>query len=284
MAADRRTSETKKPKPGEGDLTLHPDWFPSAWQRALPTYPSLFMALLLSTAVTRPVTGTIDEVVEEIFGDTFGDFLRELGDDLDSPLLWVVPREEEGEETEEEAEAERVLEERSAAERVACETALRAGGFRVPETLRELVGTMTALGIVEETEGRWTMPERLPLPEEVLDLPEPLRGAFRDIRRHDAAEPGRSALLDYLANRPGPVPGVFTTLSALARQTGVTIGQLRLAVKDMADDGRLSLYRGIPRAAVEVGDLEDHQRFHLVLEPDEDGSHFTYVVRVVGPR
>ncbi|MEU5218098.1 hypothetical protein AB0G79_18120 [Streptomyces sp. NPDC020807] len=85
-----------------------------------------------------------------------------------------------------------------------------------------------------------------------------------------AAEPDRSALQWYLATRPGPVPGVFGALSGPARRTGMTVDRLRLAVDVLAADGKVSLYRGIPRAAVAVGDLEDHQRFHLVLEGDED--------------
>lgn len=280
MTVDSDTRDSRDSKAGLGggaDLAVHDDWFPSGWTRVLPRHQALLMCLLLSTAASRPVTGTLDEVVQEVFGDSLGDFLRELGEDLDSPVLWLQPDDlawakGAGEEDRVRAEAE--------ARREACEGALRAGGFPVPTTMRELVGTMLALGIAHTAEGRWTMPERLPLPEKVLRLPQDLREIFRKLRHSEAVAPWKQALIRYLDEGLGRPGDIFTTPGRLAEAVRLSAGELRAALDYLADDGHLRLYRGIPRVPVaSARDLQDHQRFHLVPDWERYDEDHMFVVR-----
>ncbi|MCX5393944.1 DUF6042 family protein [Streptomyces sp. NBC_00094] len=270
MTLDRDAGESKA---GEGDIAVHQDWFAVGWPHVLPRHQAFLMCMVLSTAATRPVTGTLDEVVRELFGDSLAAFLRGLGEDLDSPVLWLQPDDlayAEG------AEEEARLRAETAAHRAACEDALRAGGFPVPATIRDLVDTMVALGIARTTDGRWSMPERLPLPEDVLALPERLRETFRALRRSDAVAPWKHALARYLDDGLGRPGELFTTPGRLAETTGLDPDDLRTALDDLVEEGDARLYRGVPRVPVaSARDLQDHQRFHLVLDWDHyDENHF----------
>lgn len=269
--------DTGKSKAGEGDVVVHDDWFTSGWTFVLPRHQALLMCVVLSTAAARPVTGTIDEVVRELFDDSLGAFLRDLGEDLDSPVLWLQPDDlawAKGAEEEARVRAE------ATAHRAACEGALRAGGFPVPETIRDLVGTMLALGIAHTTEGRWSMPDRLPRPEDVLELPEELRESLRRLRRSDAAEPWKHALTDYLDHTLGRPGELFTTPGRLAEAVRLSPDELRSALDDLVEDEHIRLYRGIPRVPVaSAGDLQDHQRFHLVTDWEQYDEDHVYVLR-----
>ncbi|WP_329620581.1 DUF6042 family protein [Streptomyces sp. NBC_01255] len=274
MTVDQGAGKTE---PGMGDFAVHNGWFPSGWMHVLPGYQAMLMCMLLGTAATRPVTGTLDEVAREVFGDSPRDFLRGLGEDLDSPVLWLDPATLDAtEDAEEKAE----LRAEAAARRAAGEGALRAGGFPVPATIRDLVGTMLALGIARMEDGRWSMPEYLPLPEDVLDLPEDLRASIGELRRSEAVEPWRQALTDYLdhtLDRPGEL---FTTPGRLAEAVGLGPDELRAALDDLVEDGHVRLYRGIPRVPVaSARDLQDHQRFHLVPDWQRYDEDHVFVIR-----
>ncbi|MFI6421209.1 DUF6042 family protein [Streptomyces sp. NPDC050842] len=282
MTVDQGAGKTEagKGEAGKGDLAVHNDWFSSGWMHLLPGYQAMLMCMLLSTAATRPVTGTLDEVAREVFGDSPRDFLHGLGEDLDSPVLWLAPDTlAAAEDTEEEAR----IRAEAAARRAGGEGALRAGGFPVPETIRDLVGTMLALGIAHTTEGRWSMPDRLPLPEDVLELPDDLRGTFRRLRRSDAAEPWKHALTDYLDHTLGRPGELFTTPGRLAEAVRLSPDELRAALDDLVEDEHIRLYRGIPRVPVaSAGDLQDLQRFHLVTDWEQYDEDHVYVLRHYG--
>ncbi|MDV5149100.1 DUF6042 family protein [Streptomyces sp. SBC-4] len=274
MTIDQGTGETK---PGEGDIAVHNDWFRSGWTWVLPRNQSFMMCILLSTAVTRPVTGTLDDVVREVFGETPVDYLRKLGDDLDSPVLWLEPDDID---SAEDAEAEARLRAEAAAHQEVCEGALRAGGFPVPATLRDLVGTMLALGIAHTAEGRWSMPVPLPLPEDVLDLPADLRETFWKLRRGDVVGPWKQALAQYLDEALGRPPELFTTPGRLAEAVGLSPDELRAALDVLAEYEHVRLYRGVPRVPVgSAHDLQDHQRFHLVPDWEQYDEDHVYVHR-----
>ncbi|WP_369181856.1 DUF6042 family protein [Streptomyces mutabilis] len=52
-------------------------------------------------------------------------------------------------------------------------------GAPVPTTIRELADTMVALGIAsQDREGCWSVPDGLPLPEEILSLPEEMNAPW----------------------------------------------------------------------------------------------------------
>ena len=273
MTVDQDAARTE---PGKGDLALHNGWFTSGWMHVLPKYQAMFMCMLLSTAATRPVTGTLDEVVREVFGDSPRDFLHGLGDDLDSPVLWLEP---DTLDAAEDAEEEARIRAEAAAHRTGCEGALRAGGFPVPETIRDLVGTMLALGIACTEDGRWWMPQDLPRPEEVLELPENLRETFRRLRHRDAVAPCKQALTDYLDRTLGRPGELVTTPGRLAESVRVSPDELRAALDALAEDEHVRLYRGIPRVPVaSARDLQDHQRFHLVPDWEQYDEDHVYVV------
>ncbi|MFE1905153.1 DUF6042 family protein [Streptomyces gardneri] len=280
MTVDRDTRDSRDTRAGGGgggDISVHDDWFTSGWMHVLPRHQALFMCLVLSTAASRPVTGTLDEVVRELFDDAFGAFLRGLGEDLDSPVLWLEPEDLDHAEG---AGAEARIRAEAAARREASEGALRAGGFPVPATIRDLVGTMLALGIAHTDEGRWTMPKRLPLPEEVLELPEDLGEILRKLRRSDAVAPWKQALVRYLDEGLGRPEEVFTTPGRLAGAVRLDAGELRAALDYLVEGEHVRLYRGIPRVPVaSARDLQDHQRFHLVPDWQRYDEDHLFVVR-----
>ncbi|MGW6393038.1 DUF6042 family protein [Streptomyces sp. NPDC055103] len=277
MTVDQDTARTE---PGKGDLALHNGWFDSGWMHVLPPYQAMLMSMLLATAASRPVTGTLDEVAWEAFGDSPRDFLHGLGDDLDSPVLWLEPGTLAAAE---DAEEEAGIRAEAAARRAACEGALRAGGFPVPATIRDLVGTMLALGIAHTEDGRWWMPEDLPLPEDVLDLPEGPRETLRKLRQVKVVAPWKQALSEYLHEALGRPGELFTTPGRLAEAVGLSPDEVRAALDAMVDYEQVRLYRGIPRVPVaSARDLQDHQRFHLVPDWEQYDEDHAIMVRYDG--
>ncbi len=78
---------------------------------------------------------------------------------------------------------------------------------------------MTALGIASRQDGVGVMPERLPLPEDVLTLSDDLRARLRALRHDQAVAPAERALVAHLTDRLGHPAAVFTSIDRLAARS-----------------------------------------------------------------
>jgi hypothetical protein len=258
---------------------LHPDWFESGWIFVLPKHQSFLLALFLSTAVRRGLTGTLQEVAGQVGADGL---LDRLGGSLDAPVRWLEPDELDGlgEDGEDPTEEEARIRAEAEASRVACEEALRAAGLPLPTTVRGLAETMTALGIASRQDGVWVMPERLPLPEDVLTLPDDLRARLGALRHDQAVAPAERALVAHLTDGLGHPAEVFTSIDRLARALDLTEDKVRGGLQRLVDAGDARLERGLPRVGTAPGDLASHERFHLVPDWDHFHAHRVLVHRV----
>ncbi|MFE0737367.1 DUF6042 family protein [Streptomyces sp. NPDC058855] len=254
---------------------MHPDWFESGWNFVLPKHQSFLLALFLSTAVRRGLSGTLEEVAEEVGADGL---LDRLGGSLDAPVRWMEP-DGLGEDGEDAAQEEAAIRAEAEASRAACEEALRAAGLPLPTTVRGLAETMTALGIASRQDGIWVMPERLPLPEDVLTLPDGLRARLRELRHVQAVAPAEQALVAHLTDGLGHPAEVFTSIDRLARALGLTEDETRGGLQRLVDTGDVRLERGLPRVGTTPGDLASHERFHLVPDWDHFHAHRVFVHR-----
>ncbi|MFD5271779.1 DUF6042 family protein [Streptomyces sp. NPDC058335] len=185
-------SGTAAAPPAGEYLSLHNDWFPSLWTHVLPRHQPMMIAMLFGTATVQRLEGDLDDVVSQVFGEGAVHALQ-LGDEgLDSPVLWVDD-EDLTDTTPEEAEEIRAA---AAAHQEWLAAALRERSLPAPTTVRELAATMQALGLVRRMGRRWDTPHRLPLPEDVLPLPEELLQRLR-IRAIRTLQPAEQALLTY---------------------------------------------------------------------------------------
>ncbi|MGI5451186.1 DUF6042 family protein [Streptomyces sp. CA-243310] len=263
MSVDQDTSQDS----GEGSLSMPNDWFPSGWPSYLPQHQAMMLCMLFGTATVRGLRGSLDEVVQQLFNGEPGAFFGRNGGTLDSPVVWMDDDELEYLETDEEKEQFRA----DAAEHQArCEGLLRAAGVVVPTTLRELAGSMLALGIATVQDGVWSMQYPLPGPEAVLDLTDLERDRIATMRRIWERGPAESSLLNHLTDDLGRPDELFTSVDRLARASEVSEDDVRYALGRMIQEDEARLERGTPRSQVNLDDLKNHERFHLVA----DWQHF----------
>ncbi|MFF3320111.1 DUF6042 family protein [Streptomyces sp. NPDC003035] len=263
MSVDQDSTEHSD----DGSLAMHTGWFATGWPKYLPQYQSMVLCMLFGTASVRGMSGTIDDVTQELFGGRLGSFFGRDGGDLDSPVMWQDPDELDYAETEEEKAEIRAD---AAAHQAKCEGLLRSAGLAVPTTVRELADTMVALGIATQQDGVWSMPEPLPRPEDILDLPEDDRAKLAEMRRIFELGPAENALIGHLRDDLNRPDELFTSLDRLATATDLTEDDARGALARLIEEGDARLERGKARAQVALDTLKSHERFHLVL----DWAHF----------
>ncbi|MEU7150092.1 DUF6042 family protein [Streptomyces sp. NPDC045470] len=261
-------------------LCIHRDWFESGWPVVMPLHQAMWTVMLLSTATARQLRGDLDAVAVQVFGDDPRRAPRGLGGrGLESPLAWLDT--EAVEAARSPAEAAQITAD-ARTHRAWCEEALRAAGLPAPSTVRDLAAVMERLGIARCEDGRWSMPEHLPRPEDVLRLPETLVGRLRHLRRVQDVEPAERALLDHVTHTLGRPAQFITTLQRLKQATGFGAGRLRDALDHLATDtGEIRLYRGQPPVTVAAEDLTGQSRFLIAMDwaRIDDGRHV--VVRTV---
>ncbi|MFG2978389.1 DUF6042 family protein [Streptomyces sp. NPDC048331] len=263
MSVDQDTSQGR----GDGDLSMHNGWFASGWPHYLPQHQAMMVCMLFGTATVRGLRGSLDDVTQQLFNGERGAFFGRHGGTLDSPVAWMDDEELDYLESDEEKNQFCA----DAAEHQArCEGLLRAAGVEVPTTIRELADTMLSLGIATAQDGVWSMPDSLPGPEAVLGLTDAERDKIVNTRRTWERGPAESAVLTYLTDDLGQPDEVFTSVDRLARASKVCEDDIRYALGRMIEENDARLERGTPRSQVNLDDLENHERFHLVA----DWQHF----------
>ncbi|MFD9408193.1 DUF6042 family protein [Streptomyces sp. NPDC059989] len=193
------TPEGAATGPASDSMAVHNDWFPSGWMRVLPRHQSFMLCMIFSTAAVRHMREpAIGKVAEELFGTGLPGVFHGVGDSLDSPVMWLEP--DDLDEADNEQDAARIRAD-AEARQAACQAALEAAGLRAPSTIRDLADIMVALGIASYGDGVWTMPETLPLPEDVLPLPHSLRQVFGEMRRVGSLEGAEQAIIHHLTRK-----------------------------------------------------------------------------------
>lgn len=252
------------------NMSFPSDWFTSGWVRVLPRHQAFMLTAVMGTATAEGMRGCIDDVTRIIFGDDLPQAFRGIGENLDSPVRWL--EEDELEDASEEEQQE--IEEAAATRQAACEAMYRKAGIPVPSTIRDLAATMMALGIASQDEdGYWLMPDSLPLPEDVLDLPAEMAAQFQEFRRTQNLEPAERAIIHYLVKILDYPEEVFTSLDRLAEAAEMEAGEIRAGLDYLVEQGDARLYRGKPRTEVSARDLPAHARFYLVPDWEHFADH-----------
>ncbi|MFF4174242.1 DUF6042 family protein [Streptomyces sp. NPDC001744] len=242
------------------DMAMHNGWWATGWEHVLPRQ-GMPLTMLISTAGRYGFTGTPDDLLREVFDGHW----KLLGGDLDAPLTFAWP---DGEWDHTEAPEGREAFEANHREEFAA--VLTTAGFPVPTTVRELSELYLTWGLAhrEETPDgpRWSMPEVLPLPEELLPLDAELAGRIGSVRRSMRADPLVGRLVTHLTDDLGGPREVLTSLDRLAAATGQDADDVRLALTELVESGDALVWRGQERADPER--LEAHRRFRLVMDWD----------------
>ncbi|RSS46447.1 DUF6042 family protein [Streptomyces sp. WAC08241] len=242
------------------DMAMHNGWWEAGWEHVLPRqgFP---LTMLIGTASQPGFTGSLDDLVEEIFDGHW----RMLGGDLDAALTFSWP--------DEEWDYEEAPEGREASEADHWETfgaLLTAAGFPVPTTVRELSELYLAWGLAHREETpqgtRWSMPETLPRPGDLLPLDAELAERLDGIRRTMRTGPLVSGLIRHLADDLGEPDETLTSLDRLAVATGQDTDDVRLALAELVRSGDARVRRGQETADPER--LEAHRRFRLIMDWD----------------
>ncbi|MGW0538004.1 DUF6042 family protein [Streptomyces sp. NPDC003032] len=267
---------TAAPLPAGECLSLHNDWFPSLWPHVLPRHQPMMIAMLFGTATVQRLEGDLDDIVAQVFGAEAVHALQ-LGDEgLDSPVLWVDDEDLADTTPEEAAEIHAA----AAAHQEWLAAALRERSLPEPVTVRELAATMEALGLVRRMGRRWYTPKRLPLPEDVLTLPEERLQQLRKIRAIHTLQPAEQALLTYFSHTLDHPEQVSTSLERLEDATGFSPDELQAALDYLVDEtGEITLDRGLPPAPVAAKDLPVHARFRITIDWETVSESRICVVR-----
>ncbi|WP_329416630.1 DUF6042 family protein [Streptomyces sp. NBC_00704] len=242
------------------DLAMHNDWWASGWDHVLPRqgFP---LTMLIGTASQPGFTGSLDDLLQEIFEGHW----EMIGGDLDGALTFSWP-DEEGDH--EEAPEEREANEADRWERFGA--MLTAAGHPVPKTVRDLSELYLTWGLArrEETPDgtRWSMPEVLPLPDDLLPLDADLAKRLDRIRWTLRTGPLVDALVDHLVDDLGEPQEILTSLDRLAAATGRQADDVRNALAELVQSGDARVQRGQEPADAER--LEAHQRFRLIMNWD----------------
>jgi len=260
----------------ESGMAMHNDWWPSGWAHVLPQHQAMMLCMVFGTATTRGLQGDIDSITRQVLGDDLPGVFSALGDDLDSPIMWLDEEEVDDAESDEEKEEIRTAAERR--ER-ALSSALQALGKTPPATILELGQLMVDFGIATVENGTWDMPEVLPRPDAILDLPEDVRDRLAVMRRFTETEAADQAIVRHLVDDLGHPDELFTSLERLEGITGEDVGMLRAALDQLVELGDVQLYRGTPRVVVAAKDLPSHARFYLVPDWDRFHEHRMHIRR-----
>ncbi|MEU5900356.1 DUF6042 family protein [Streptomyces venezuelae] len=264
------------PLPAVECLSLHNDWFPSLWTHVLPRHQPMMIAMLFGTATVQRLEGDLDDIVAQVFGAEAVHALQ-LGDEgLDSPVLWVDDEDLTDTTREEAAEIHAA----AAAHQKWLAAALRERSLPEPVTVRDLAATMEALGLVRRMGRRWYTPKRLPLPEDVLTLPEDRLQQLRKIRAIHTLQPAEQALLTYFSDTLDHPEQVSTSLERLEDATGFPPDDLQAALDHLVNEtGEITLHRGLPPAPVAAKDLPVHARFRITIDWETVSESRICVVR-----
>lgn len=257
-----------QPQPDGPQFGIHTDWFTSMWPHVLPqqAFP---LAMLFSSASMSRLEGTLDDLVATLYGDRQSLFLRELGDGLDSPVLWHDPDED-------------LTDEEIAEAKERGETTLRNAGIEPPSTVRSLADLMVRLGIVTHDDNRWDMPEHLPRPEETLRLPAELEARIRDFRRREALTVAEQAILRHLIDDLNRPDETTTTLERLAQVTDLEPDELRGGLSLLIEDEDIRLYRNDTEIQPTKQALPAHARFRIVPDWEHYAEHRIHIQRADG--
>jgi hypothetical protein len=271
MSTDQSTETS-----AENGMAMHNDWWPSGWHHVLPQHQGMMLCMIFGTATTRGLKGDLDDITRHIFGDELRGVFQSLGNNLDSPILWLDQDEVDDAESDEEREEIRTA---AKCRESALTGALHAIGKTPPATIRDLGQLMVHFGIATTEGGAWAMPEVLPRPDDVLTLPEDVRERLTTMRRFEASEAADQAIVRHLVDDLGHPDELFTSLDRLEGITGEDIDTLRGALDHLVELGDAQLYRGNPRVVVAAKDLPSHARFHLVPDWDRFHEHRMYIRR-----
>ncbi|MFC8953728.1 DUF6042 family protein [Streptomyces sp. NPDC057101] len=263
MSVDQDTNQRND----DGYLSMHTGWFASGWPSYLPQHQSMTLCMLFGTASVRELRGDLDDILQQVFKGEPGAFFGRNGETLDSPVVWFDEDELADVENDEEKNQLRAD---SAAHQSKCEHLYRAAGLPVPTTIRELADTMLAAGIATLHDGAWTMPEDIPGPEDVLPLPDEDRARIAGMRRVWENGHVEQAPIDYLEDDLNRPDELFTSVDRLAKATEASEDDIRHALGRLLREGEARIERGTDREQAVLEDLQDHERFHLVL----DWQHF----------
>ncbi|MDK0525100.1 DUF6042 family protein [Streptomyces sp. ML-6] len=270
------TTEQATETASEGGMAMHTDWWTSGWNHVLPQHQGMMLCLIFGTATTRGLEGDLDGVVHEIFGDELRGVFHSLGENLDSPILWIDEEEVEDAESEEEKDELRAA---AKAHEATLTSALQAAGMTVPVTIRELAHTMVELGIATTRDGTWSMPEVLPRPDDVLTLPDDVLTRLQRMRQFTDTEAADQAIVRHLIEDLDYPEEVFTSLDRFVAITGEGIDKVRAALDQLVELGDARLYRGDPQVTVAAKDLPAHARFHLVPDWERFNEHRMHITR-----
>ncbi|MFI5802022.1 DUF6042 family protein [Streptomyces sp. NPDC051561] len=239
------------------DLAMHNDWFPSGWDHVLPRQ-GVALTMLIGTA-SQGFTGSLDELMQEAF-DGHWDM---IGGDLDGTLTFFWP---DGQWHYEDEPAGREASEAARWDQFS--TMLTKAGFPVPTTARDLAELYLAWGLAhrEETQDgtRWSMPDTLPLPDDLLPLDAELTERIDGMRWSMRTGPLVNTLVDHLADDLGEPEETLTSLERLAAGTGQEVDDVRIALAELVESGEARLQRGEEPADAQR--LEAHRRFRLVMD------------------
>ncbi|MFE2293407.1 DUF6042 family protein [Streptomyces sp. NPDC059452] len=249
------------PAPGSGrDLAMHNGWWDAGWEHVLPRqgFP---LTMLIGTASQPDFTGSLDDLLQEAFDGHW----HMIGGDLDGPLTfswsdteWDYEEAPEGREAYEADQWEKFG------------AMLTAAGFPVPRTVRELSELYLMLGLAsrEETPAgtRWSMPDVLPLPGDLLPLDAEVTERLDRIRWTTRTGPLVDGLVHHLAEELGGPEETLTSLDRLAAATGLDADDVRIALAELVESGDAQVRRGEEQADAER--LEAHRRFRLIMDWD----------------
>ncbi|WP_432087547.1 DUF6042 family protein [Streptomyces sp. bgisy095] len=257
------------------DFAMHNGWWGSGWTHVLPrqAFP---LTMLISTASQPDFTGSLDELLEEAF-DGHWDM---LGGDLDAALTFSWPDDEWDDEEWDGEDAPEGREEFEANHRKKFDAMLTEAGLPVPTTVRELSELYLTWGLAhrEETpEGtRWSMPDPLPLPDDLLPLDAELAERLAGIRWTMRTDPLVNRLVKHLADDLGEPQEVLTSLDRLAVATGQDADDVRLALVALVKSDDARVWRGQEPADTEG--LEAHRRFRLVMDWERFNENRVHMV------
>ncbi|KAA6215647.1 DUF6042 family protein [Streptomyces filamentosus] len=242
------------------NIMMRNDWWATGWEHVLPRQ-GLPLTMLIGTASQPGCTGSLDDVLQEVFDGHWA----MIGGDLEGALSFRWSDEEW--DHEEEPEGREAYEARHWEKFGAM---LTAAGFPVPRTVRDLSELYLAWGLAGREEGpegtRWSMPDTLPLPEELLPLDAEATELIARTRWALHVHPLVNNLTGHLIDRLGAPKEILTSLDRLAAATGQEVGDVRHALLELVKSDDARVYRGEEPA--ESASLEAHQRFRLVMDWD----------------
>lgn len=248
-------------------MAVNADWYTTGWHRILPE-PALAVQLIVSTATVDEIDGDLDELLAEVVGGSF----PMMPEGWESPAVWSYPDEK--------------LDDEDQAIRDRCrdvfETAMANSDRTVPTTARELAHLMADLGIFVRSEDgqRWRCPHPLPLPQEVLPLPDELVKELDQWRWRHTVEPYAQAIIVYVIETLNSPDEFATTLQRLAQAIELDIESVRQGLTRLGEDEFSFVRDGQP---VDPETLLEHARFMVRIDWKRFNEN-RFQIRLAEPR